>query len=307
MVLAVGVASGTGAMFHLVTHAFFKALLFLGAGSVIHALHHEQDIWRMGGLRRRMPATYRSFLIGTLALCGVPPLSGFYSKDGILAAAAEGSPALFALATLVAVLTAFYMFRLVFVAFLGSPRTEAAGQAHESPGVMVWPLRVLAFASVFAGFWGIDLFLRGFFEPGIEPHALPWHAHLLEPFNHSPLAALFGLFAVAIGFSAARACYAGAEKDPLPARLPLLTRVVRERFYLDEIYAALIVGTQDALARLADWLDRHVVAGFLVRGSHGSTEFAGRALRLLQTGNLQTYAFLLAAGVVLLLYFVLGG
>jgi NADH-quinone oxidoreductase subunit L len=93
----------------------------------------------------------------------------------------------------------------------------------------------------------------------------------------------------------------------LPARLPLLTRVVRERFYLDEIYAALIVGTQDALARLADWLDRHVVAGFLVRGSHGSTEFAGRALRLLQTGNLQTYAFLLAAGVVLLLYFVLGG
>src|SRR5947207_11828559 len=125
MVLAVGVASPTPAMYHLTTHAFFKALLFLGAGSVIHALHHEQDIWKMGALRKKMPVTFWTFLFGTLALCGVPPFSGFYSKDGILAQAlhARNYP-LFAIAVFVAVLTTFYMFRLLFVAFLGEPKSR---------------------------------------------------------------------------------------------------------------------------------------------------------------------------------------
>src|SRR5438876_2212007 len=124
MVMAVGLGGPTPAMFHLTTHAFFKALLFLGAGSVIIALHHEQDIWKMGGLRKKMPVTFWTFLVGTLALCGVPPFSGFYSKDAILAQALEQkSYLLFALAAFVAVLTTFYMFRLFFVAFLGSPKT----------------------------------------------------------------------------------------------------------------------------------------------------------------------------------------
>ena len=144
MVMAVGLHGPTPAMFHLTTHAFFKALLFLGAGSVILALHHEQDIWKMGGLRKKMPVTFWTFMVGTLALAGVPPFSGFYSKDSILAQAAEHNLPLFVLGVVVAALTTFYMFRLVFVAFLGAPKSEAAGHAHESPPVMVWPLRILA-------------------------------------------------------------------------------------------------------------------------------------------------------------------
>ena len=156
MVMAVGLHGPPAAMFHLTTHAFFKALLFLGAGSVIIALHHEQDIWNMGGLRTKMPVTFWTFMAGTLALAGVPPFSGFYSKDSILAQAAQHNLALFVLGAAVAALTTFYMFRLVFVAFLGAPRSDAAGHAHESPPVMVWPLRILAVFSVIGGLIGIE-------------------------------------------------------------------------------------------------------------------------------------------------------
>ena len=156
MVMSVGLGGPTPAMFHLTTHAFFKALLFLGAGAVIHACHHEQDIWRMGGLRQRMPITFWTFLIGTLALCGVPPFSGFYSKDAILAQAFSHSVPLFLLAVGVALLTTFYMFRLFFVAFLGAPRDEHAAHAHECPGVMTWPLRILAVLSVAGAFLGVE-------------------------------------------------------------------------------------------------------------------------------------------------------
>src|SRR5882724_573097 len=131
MVMAVGLSGPAEAMYHLTTHAFFKALLFLGAGSVILALHHEQGIWKMGGLREKMPWTYRTFIVGTLALCGVPPFSGFFSKDAILATAADNNIALFVLAALVAMLTTFYMFRLIFVAFTGPVRSDAVGHAHE--------------------------------------------------------------------------------------------------------------------------------------------------------------------------------
>src|SRR5206468_2589323 len=136
MIMAVGLSGPTPAMYHLTTHAFFKALLFLGAGAVIYAAHHEQDIWKMGGLREKMPWTYRTFLVGTLALCGVPPFSGFFSKDAILATAASNNVALFVLAALVAMLTTFYMFRLIFVAFTGPVRSEVVGHAHEPPRVM---------------------------------------------------------------------------------------------------------------------------------------------------------------------------
>ena len=161
MVMAVGLSGPTAAMFHLTTHAFFKALLFLGAGSVIIALHHEQDIWKMGGLRKKMPVTFWTFIIGTLALCGVPPFSGFYSKDSILAQALEQKNyPLFVLGVFVAGLTTFYMFRLFYVAFLGKDRTEAAYQAHESPPVMTWPLIVLAVFAVIGGVIGISRDLR---------------------------------------------------------------------------------------------------------------------------------------------------
>ncbi len=308
MVMAVGLHGPTAAMFHLVTHAFFKALLFLGAGSVILALHHEQDIWKMGGLGEKMKWTAGTFFIGTLALCGVPPFSGFYSKDSILAAAlqsAHGSVALFVVAILVATLTTFYMLRLVFVAFFGPARSAAAGHAHESPGVITWPLRLLAVPAALAGFGGLEHFIGRAFPAGEAIHDLAWYDQLLAPLNHSPVAALFGLLAVMIGASFACKLYWNATKDPLPEMLGSLSRAMRNRFYLDEIYAEIIAKTQDALAEFADFIDRWVIAGLLVRGTHGTTELFGRALRLAQTGNLQTYTFLFVTGVAVLLYFVL--
>jgi NADH-quinone oxidoreductase subunit L len=273
---------------------------------VIQALHHEQNIWNMGGLSQKMRTTYWTFLIGTLALCGVPPLSGFFSKDEILATAYQQSTALFVLAGVVAGLTAFYMFRLVFVAFLGPAKSPLADHAHESPRVMTVPLVALAVPSLLAGFWGIDLFIgRAFLKSAGETLALPWYEQILAPFNHSPLAALFGLFAAVIGFSVALRLYSKASQDPLPQRLGALSRALRNGFYFDEFYNALIAATQENFAKLADWFDRWIIAGVAVKGTHGTTELLGRALRMLQTGNLQTYAFLFVVGVTLLLYFTL--
>lgn len=305
MVMAVGLHGPAPAMFHLTTHAFFKALLFLGAGSVIVALHHEQDIWKMGGLRQKMPVTFWTFMAGTLALAGLPPFSGFYSKDSILAQAAEHSLPLFVLGVVVAALTTFYMFRLVFVALLGAPRSEAAGHAHESPPAMAWPLRILAVFSVIAGLIGIEqLYSKQFPTAGVEAD-VPFLGQVVAPFLHAPLAAGSGLLAVLVGFAAAYAFYAKASKDPLPEKLGALSRAMRNRFYFDELYQATVIRLHDFLAAAADWFDRWIIAGFAVRGTHGTTELAGRALRLLQTGNLQTYAFLFALGVVLVLYLVL--
>lgn len=304
MVMAVGLAAPGPAMYHLTTHAFFKALLFLGAGSVIHGLHHEQNIWEMGGLRGRMRTTYRTFLIGTLALAGVPLLSGFYSKDSILAAAAardNGSVGLFILGTVVAMLTTFYMFRLVFVAFLGKPRSESAAHAHESPKVMTWPLVLLAIPTIFAGYWGIEAFLNQQFKPGEAAQLASWLAEMFAPFGHSPLAALASLAALVFGFSAAFALYRNATTDPLVQRFGWLARAMRNRFYIDEVYDKLIALTHEALARLANGFDRWIVAGLGVKGLSGLTDILGRMLRMLQTGNLQTYAFLFVLGIAVVL------
>ena len=279
MVMAVGCGGSDPAMFHLTTHAFFKALLFLGAGSVIVALHHEQDIWKMGGLRDRMPVTWWTFLIATLALCGVPPMSGFFSKDAILETALHTSLPLFLLATGVAVLTAFYMTRLVYVAFLGGHRSTAAKKAAESPNVMVVPLLILAIPSVIAGFFGI------------MPH-LGW-------------AMFAGLVAAGAGFMAADTLYRKAKTDPLPSRIGEASRWMRNRFYFDEVYEILNRSTQEALARAADFVDRWILAGLGVKGAAGLTHVSGSLLRLLQTGNVQTYALLLVLGVLALLWMFL--
>jgi NADH-quinone oxidoreductase subunit L len=152
MVMAVGLAAPDEGMFHLYTHAFFKALLFLGAGAVIYACHHEQDIWKMGGLKHRMPGTFWTFVTGTAALMGVPLLSGFWSKEGILVAAWGHDKMLFLIGLVTAGLTAFYMTRVVIVAFTGKPRSEGAEHAHEVPLVMLVPLVVLAFFSVLSAY-----------------------------------------------------------------------------------------------------------------------------------------------------------
>jgi NADH-quinone oxidoreductase subunit L len=304
MVMAVGLSGPAASMYHLTTHAFFKALLFLAAGAVIHSLHHEQNIWNMGGLRTKMPITFWTFLIGTAALAGVPPFSGFFSKDAILATAWHSHVALFAVALIVAVLTTFYMLRLLLVAFLGRARSSTAEHAHEAANVMTVPLLALAIPSLLAGFWGIDrLYGRhfGVGEPGI---IAGWGAQLISPFRHAPVAALASLGAVLVGALAAWPLYAGATSDPLPKFIGGLAQAMRQRFYFDEVYTAIIAWSQDALATFADAVDRWIIAGLLVRGAHGTTEFCGRVLRLVQTGNLQTYAFLFALGVVLLLLMV---
>jgi NADH-quinone oxidoreductase subunit L len=344
MVMAVGLAGPTPAMFHLTTHAFFKALLFLGAGSVIHALHEEQDIWKMGGLRDKMGITFWTFLIGTLALSGVWPMSGFFSKDSILAQAlVKHDYILFALGVLVAMLTTFYMFRLFYVAFVGTPRTEVAGHAHESPKVMTSPLLVLALFAVIGGIIGAkEIYRHHFFDVGhfqfISPEndtsagAAEWNIaqidlaignatpdktyvavfpsktllqKIFEPFTDSPGVALLGLSAVAIGFFMARKFYLNTETDPLPARLGGLATAMKNKFYFDEIYEATFIRAHDFIAAVMDWIDRWLVEGFCIGLVRGGTDFTGRALRLVQTGNLQTYALLFVLGVAAVLYFVL--
>ena len=307
MVMAVGAAAPGAAMFHLTTHAFFKALLFLGAGSVIYGMHHEQNIWKMGALKDKMPTTYKTFLLGTLALSGVPPLSGFYSKDGILAAAMSYNPVLFAIGALVAALTAFYMFRLVFVVFGGDVKSEEANHAHESPGVMINPLRVLAFFAVVGGLIGIHGYVSGSFAThGEDAHHVGWFASITEPFSHAPAAALIGIFAAAIGIASAYQLYGKAHRDPITDNFGFLSWIVSSRFFFDEIYKLLIACTQDLLAKIADWVDRWIVAGLAVRGTHGFVEFTGRTLRLFQTGNIQSYALMLALGLVFVIWLVMG-
>ena len=300
MVMAVGLSGTTPAMYHLTTHAFFKALLFLGAGSVIHAMHHEQDIWRMGALKDRMPKTFWTFLFGTLALAGVWPLSGFYSKDEVLAAAARSNGVLFGIAVFVAVLTTFYMFRLVFVVFYGPEKTDAASHAHESPPVMTVPLIVLAIPTVLAGLFGINYYLN--YTGAAVPEHHTFISQLLEPFAHAPLGALFGLGAVIFGFCAAYGLYYRRSHDPLPDYIRPVARSMRNRFYFDELYQSLINLTHEALAKLATVVDRWIIGGLLVKGVQGTTELFGRGLRLAQTGNLQTYAFLFLIGLAVLLF-----
>lgn len=286
MVCAVGLAAPGAAMFHLFTHAFFKALLFLGAGAIIHALHHEQDIWKMGGLKGSMRWTFLTFTAGYLALIGFPFLSGYFSKDAILLAAYQGGHYmvfLFALGT--AFLTAFYMTRLYVVTFFGKARSHAAEHGHDGPALMTLPLLILGVLSVMSA-WGTE----PFFEELVEGTKWP-AASVLVP----TLATL----AFAAGLAGGWVLYRGRDKDPVQIRF------LRNKFYIDEFYAALIAGTQDLLAALSGYIDKWIIDGLLVRGLSGATWATGFALRFFQFGNLQGYAFLFGAGVVALVYYIL--
>jgi NADH-quinone oxidoreductase subunit L len=282
MVMAAGLApdvEGGAAMFHLWTHAFFKALLFLGAGAVIHALHHEQDIWKMGGLSKTMRITTATFALGTLALTGCPGLAGFFSKDAILLAAFAHNKALFGIGLATAFLTAFYMTRLFAVAFLGKPRSEAAHHGHDCPRRMTWPLVILAFLSIFAAY-------------GAVPH---WFG--VEHGDAPKIVPTLAILAFLTGTGVAWMLYAGAEKEPLT--LPLF----RNKFYFDEIYGAIVAGTQDVLAFIAAGVDAIVLT--VVRAVGGLTLGLGYALRLFQVGNVQAYAFIFGLGVVGLIWFLI--
>jgi len=299
MVMAVGLHAPGAAMFHLTTHAFFKAMLFLGAGSVIHALHHEQNIWKMGGLREKMPVTYRTFLIGTLALCGVPPLSGFFSKDGILAAAADshhGNPVLFGIGVLAAVLTTLYMGRLVLVAFHGAHRSDQASHAKESPSVMTVPLWILLVPTLVAGFFPVEHMIN----QTLGLHHAGGHAA-------APLAMAFSVLALMIGGSVAWSHYAGAGTDPLTQRFSGLSTLLRNRLWMDEIFSGMIAITHEAVSKLAGWVDQKILRGAIMGLFQHGVDILGRGLRLVQSGSIQTYAFLFVVGVALVIYIVLGG
>ena len=308
MVMSVGLSGQTPAMFHLTTHAFFKALLFLSAGSVITALHHEQDIWKMGAIRQKMPVTFFTFLVGALALSGIWPFSGFYSKDSILGQALsrhdfEGN-LLFAVGVFVAALTTFYIFRLFFVVFCGKEKSETASHAHESPMVMTAPLVILAVFAFIGGFIGVQGIYNQIFSAGSEQSA-GFVSALFEPFARAPLAATLGILAFLIGLGCAYGLYAKADKDPLPEKLGGLATAMKNKFYFDEIYEATFIRAHDSIAAICAGIDRWVVEWFCIGSIRGGTDLTGRALRFLQTGNLQTYAFLFVLGVAVALYLVL--
>jgi len=281
MVMAVGLASNEAAMFHLFTHAFFKALLFLAAGSVIVTLHHEQDIWKMGGLAKKLRITFATFAVGALALVGCPPFSGFFSKDAILALAYERNMSIFVIGLTTAFLTAFYVSRAVIVVFLGKPRTDAARAGKESPLVMIIPLLILALFALIAG-W--ETVAKNFL---VVPHEK-------ESVITVPALALVALI---LGVGIATWLYRNRERDPLHLDL------VRRRFYIDEFYEWLIGATQELLARIAAFFDRWIIDAGAVRGTSGGMFGLGAFLRLFQVGNLQAYAFLFGLGIVALLYF----
>ena len=335
MMLALGVGGWVAGLLHLLTHAFFKALLFLGSGSVIHGCHHEQDLIRMGGLRRRMPLTAYTMLIGVLAIAGTPLFSGWYSKDLILSNAmgfATNSPqhaALFVVPLVTAGLTAFYMFRLWFLAFAGGPRSEAAEHTHESPGVMTVPLIVLAAFSVFVA-WGWPLWdPHASFLAHLLEKSLPGPAHGLAMEDKTHSAGWLALAAAASGVGLAVLMYGVRKIDPgaVRARAGSVYGFLKEKWRFDELYDALFVRPAVALgygtARFdkrpappdqADLADRTVSVSSLdgVLNALGlGTLGLGRRLRQFQSGLIRRYVttlFLAATalcGLVVLAYVVL--
>jgi NADH-quinone oxidoreductase subunit L len=281
MIMAVGLASNDAAMFHLFTHAFFKALLFLGAGSVIVMLHHEQNIWNMGGLSRKLPITFASFLAGALALIGCPPFSGFFSKDAILALAYERNTAIFAVALFTAFLTAFYVIRMLVIVFFGNARSDVARESHESSPLMTLPLIVLALLATLGGF---AFFARSFLTLPVER----------EVAIFVPALAIAALIA---GSGLAIALYRNRSSEPVDLEL------LRHKFYFDEFYSSLIHWTQELLAHVSAFFDRWIIDASAVGGSSRGVWGIGALLRLVQVGNLQAYVFLFGLGIVAIIYF----
>ncbi|MFZ6005859.1 MAG: NADH-quinone oxidoreductase subunit L [Actinomycetota bacterium] len=305
MFLAVGSGAYVAAIFHMVTHAFFKALMFLGSGSVIHGMHHEQDMRRMGGLRKLMPVTAVTFIIGWLAIAGVPPFAGFWSKDEILLFAYDKNPILWALGLVTALLTAFYMSRQVFMVFFGEERwrTEAAGEhpitPHESPWLMTAPLVVLAGLSLVGG--GLNLpFTKDLhlLEHWLEP-VLEGNERVIDVATGTKV----GLAAIAI--LAAVAGIALAVRVYLQQRLePVEPQILAEGWRYDSSISAFAGGPGRAGFEAAATFDSKVVDG-AVNGVAGLVRGSGRGLRVLQSGYVRSYALGVSVGVVALLAYFL--
>ena len=296
MVMAVGILAGEAAMFHLYTHAFFKALLFLGSGAIIYACHHEQDIWKMGGLKSKMPITFATFAIGTAALIAVPVVtSGFYSKELILEAAHSASLPLFVIASAVALLTAFYMTRLVVVTFFGTGRTDHAKHASDVSPLMLAPLAVLAIFSLASAF---PQFVN------LAPIDAVWtnqpeEGQLAIGLHPESIVFRVSVGALLLGVGAAFFLYNGKDKEPLNIA------VFRNKFYFDELYAKIIKVVQDGVATVLSAVDDLLIDGALVTGFSRAVGGIGSAFRRIQTGNLQGYAFVFGLGILIILYIAL--
>ena len=292
MMLALGVGSLSASFFHLMTHAFFKAMPFLSAGAVMHAMAEEADIFRMGGLRKKMPVTFAAMTIGVLAIAGIPPFAGFFSKDEILAAAAAVSTPLYVLAVVTAFMTAFYMARLLFVTFMGEPASrEAYDHAHEVGWFMRLPLLVLAVLSVLSGMWGHFCGFGEWVRFGAAAHeGIDW----VIAGSSTVLAVL------AMGLAWKIYVAKSWDADELAARCGILYRLSFHKFYIDEIYAALIKVLVDGIARVLYWLDVYIVDG-IVNGLGGVVRLASGWLSPAENGQAQSYAGVYLCGVIILL------
>lgn len=310
MFLALGIGAYTGAVFHVMTHAFFKALLFLGAGSVIHAMSGEQDIRKMGGLKKALPITHITFLLGTLAIAGCPPFSGFFSKDEILAHAWEHNRLLWFMGVLGAAMTTFYMFRLYFLTFKGDFRGthEQEHHLHESPSSMTIPLIVLALLSVVGGFVGIPEVLGGkhFLEEFLSPVFKDSSLHLA---HHLSPETEYMLMGIAIAVMAASLYYAYTvyvKNKTLPVsegeELKPLHQLVYKKYWVDELYENVITKPLNLISEgLHKVVDNQLIDG-IVNGVGVMVNRTSAMIRLAQTGNIGFYVFVMVISIVLILF-----
>jgi NADH-quinone oxidoreductase subunit L len=301
MFLGLGVGAYTGAVFHVMTHAFFKALLFLGAGSVIHAMGGEQDMRKMGGLGKKLKITNITFLLGCIAIAGIPPFSGFFSKDEILSAAYGKSPVYYAVGVFTALLTAFYMFRLYASTFLGTFRGthDQEHHLHESPPAMTIPLIVLAILAVFAGFLGI-------------PEVVAPNAHILGHYlapvlgegasgpevAHGTEWGLMGV-SVVLAFIGSIWAWVRFSRKPELGEPTGFGKVLANKWYVDEFYNAIIVRPLDMLAQFLVFFDKNVIDG-IVNGVGRLVQYGSRQLRLIQSGQVGGYVLLMVVGIIVL-------
>jgi NADH-quinone oxidoreductase subunit L len=318
MFLACGVGAFTAGIFHLMTHAFFKALLFLGSGSVIHALSGEQDMRKMGGLRHQIPITYKTFLIGTVAIAGIPPFAGFFSKDEILLESlTRGNFIYWSIASLAALFTAFYMFRLLFMTFHGKSRANhhAAEHLHESPKTMTLPLAILAGLSFVGGFLGIPgaSAINNFLAPVFSSHSHTEMSGIHTGSQHGeghPYLMMVISTAIAIaGISLAYQMY--IKKPDLPKRLSerfhIFYKLLLNKYYIDEIYDVLFVNTtKKGSVLLWKYIDDGMIDGS-VNGIARLVGWFSNVFRLLQTGYVRNYAFYIVVGCIFIIVLTMLG
>ena len=299
MAAAFGLGAPGVALFHLTTHAFFKALMFLGSGSVIHACHHEQDIFNYGGLRKRMPITALTFLIGVLAISGVNFLSGYFSKDAILLWAYNFNMPIFVILYAGAILTSIYMFRLYFITFEGKARSKYAEDAKENSLLMTGPLIVLAVFSIFGGYHSLyPIQLGSYLGPDLSAVSLlPHHMWMI----------VLGTSAWIIGLLVAKAFFSKVlQDDPLARRFPAFFELCRSKLFFDELYQLYLSKIQDPLARFIEVMELLFISGLMVRGAAGVAALFSMLAKLCYVGKIHAYAFWFILGTLGFLFYAAG-